>query len=101
MWQAFWSIWHPHMLPNFFLNATEFDPSKFEQGPPPFTFVLFGGGPHIMFIGNKFAKTKIMVFLHHLVLNYEWSVVHPNEKISYDLMPIFEKGLPLKVHNKA
>jgi cytochrome P450 family 26 subfamily A len=89
------------MLLEIFLNPTKFDPSKFEQGLTPFTFVLFGGGPHIMCIGNEFAKTKIVVFLHHLVLNYEWSIVHPNEKISYDPMPIFEKGLPLRVHKKA
>ncbi len=54
-----------------------------------------------MCIGNEFATTKIMVFLHHLILNYEWLVVHPNEKNSYDPMPIFEKALPLKVHKKA
>jgi len=89
------------MLLEIFFNPTKFDPSKFEQGPPPFTFVLFGGGPHIMCIGNEFATTKIMVFLHHLILNYEWLVVHPNEKNSYDPMPIFEKALPLKVHKKA
>jgi cytochrome P450 family 26 subfamily A len=89
------------MLPNFFLNPTKFDPSKFEQGLPPFTFVLFAGGPHIMCIGNEFAKTKIMVFLHHLVLNYEWLIIHPSEKISYDPMPIFKRGLPLEVHIKA
>ncbi len=100
MWQVLWSVWSSHMSPNFFPDPTKFDPSRFEQGPPPFTFVPFGGGPHIC-IGNEFAKTKTMVFLHYLVLNYEWSVVHPNEKISYNPMPVFEKGLPLKVHKKA
>ncbi|CAM6013127.1 unnamed protein product [Sphagnum balticum] len=98
--KVLWSVWNSHMSPIFFPNPTKFDPSRFEQGPPPCTFVPFGGGPH-MCIGNEFAKTETMVFLHYLVLNYEWSLVDPNEKISYNPMPIFEKGLPLKVHKKA
>ncbi|CAN5962129.1 unnamed protein product [Sphagnum jensenii] len=98
--KVFWSVWRSHMLPEIFPNPTKFDPSSFEKAPPPFTFVPFGGGPHSC-IGKDFARTEIMVFLHYLVLNYEWSVVHPNEKISYDPMPIFEKGLPLKVHKKV
>jgi len=98
--KMFWTVWSSHMSPIFFPNPTKFDPSRFEQGPPPFTFVPFGGGPHTC-IGNEFAKAETVVFLHNLVLNYEWSVVHPNEKISCNPMPIFEKGLPLKVHKKA
>jgi cytochrome P450 len=60
------------MSPQFFPNPERFDPDRFEGlGLPPFTYMPFGGGPQIC-LGMEFARTKMVVFLHHLVLNYEW-----------------------------
>jgi len=61
--------------------------------------VPFGGGPH-MCPGIEFARTQMVVFLHYLVLNYEWSMVDPNEKIAMDPFPIFQNGLHLKIQQK-
>jgi cytochrome P450 family 26 subfamily A len=56
----------------------------------------FGGGPQIC-LGMEFARTKMVVFLHHLVLNYEWNMVDPNEGVVWNPLPVFQKGLPLKI----
>jgi cytochrome P450 family 26 subfamily A len=88
------------MSPEFFPNPKRFDPNRFEgQGPPPFTYMPFGGGPR-MCLGIEFARTEMVVFLHHLVLNYEWSMVDPNEVVLRNPLPVFQKGLPLKIHKK-
>ncbi|CAK9267752.1 unnamed protein product [Sphagnum jensenii] len=99
-WRLFWHVGRSHMSPEFFLNPKTFDPSRFgATGPPPFTYLAFGGGPHLC-IGSEYARTEMVVFLHHLVLNYEWSMVDPNEPIAMDPFPTFQKGLHLKIHKK-
>ncbi|KAK6932380.1 Cytochrome P450, partial [Dillenia turbinata] len=46
----------------YFSNPNEFDPSRFENGVPSFTFVPFGGGsPKCP--GLVFARLVILVFL--------------------------------------
>jgi hypothetical protein len=59
----------------------------------------FGGGPQIC-LGMEFASTKMVVFLQHLVHNYEWSMVNPNEGVVQNPVPVFQKGLPLKISKK-
>ncbi|CAM6063688.1 unnamed protein product [Sphagnum tenellum] len=99
-WKVLWSVAPSQMSPEIFAHPTKFDPRRFEGGPPPpFTFMPFGGG-HRTCPGQEYARTVMMVFLHNLVLNYEWSMVNPNEKIVIDPMPVFQKGLQLKVQKK-
>ncbi|KAH9570108.1 hypothetical protein CY35_02G022800 [Sphagnum magellanicum] len=99
-WRLFWHAGRSHMSPEFFPNPKTFDPSRFGgTGPPPFTYLAFGGGPHSC-IGSEYARTEMVVFLHHLVLNYEWSMVDPNEAIELNPFPTFQKGLHLKIHKK-
>jgi cytochrome P450 len=76
--QVSWASDRSHYDPKYFPNPEKFDPSRFEgSGPPPYVFIPFGGGPHIC-LGNEFARTMIMVFLHHIV-----------------------KGLPLQIQKRA
>ncbi|KAH9570075.1 hypothetical protein CY35_02G021200 [Sphagnum magellanicum] len=99
-WRLFWHVGRSHMSPEFFPNPKTFDPSRFGgTGPPPFTYLPFGGGPRTC-IGSEYARTEMVVFLHHLVLNYECSMVDPNEVIEMDPFPTFQKGLHLKIHKK-
>ena len=51
-----------------------------------------------MCLGNEFARTEIMVYLHYLVLNYKWEMVDAEETISIQPMPSFAKQLQLRVH---
>jgi len=100
-WKVSWASDRSHYDPKYFPNPEKFDPSRFEgSGPPPYVFIPFGGGPHIC-LGNEFARTVIMVFLHHIVLNFEWKMVDPQEPICVDPLPIFTKGLPLQIQKRA
>lgn len=44
----------------------------------------------------EFARTEMMVFLHHIVLNFDWKVVDPHESICIDPIPTFTKDLQLQ-----
>jgi cytochrome P450 family 26 subfamily A len=47
--QVFWDFEHSSKLLEIFANLERFNPSHFEGiGPPPHTYVPFGGGPHNM-----------------------------------------------------
>ncbi|XVF63353.1 hypothetical protein PTKIN_Ptkin09bG0081100 [Pterospermum kingtungense] len=97
-WKAFWT---PHLTnknPDYFPNPEKFDPSRFEgNGPPPYAFVPFGGGPR-MCPGKEYARLEILTFIHNLVTKFKWEKLNPNEKISYNPSPIPEEGLPIKLH---
>jgi cytochrome P450 len=89
-----------HLSSQFFSYPERFDPSRFEgRGPQPFTYSPFGGGPRIC-PGSEFARTEMVIFLHHLVLNYEWSMIDPFEKMTMKPVPTFQKGLQLRIHKK-
>ncbi|XP_018498675.2 beta-amyrin 28-monooxygenase-like [Pyrus x bretschneideri] len=98
--------WHPHSThknPECFPNPEKFDPSRFEgQGPPPFAFVPFGGGPR-MCPGKEYARLKILVFMHNVVTKYKLDKVFPDEKFIWTPVHLPTKGLPIKLfpHNKS
>lgn len=99
-WMLVWNVGRSHYSPEYFPDPTKFDPTRFEgSGPAPYTFVPFGGGPHIC-VGNEFARTEMMVYLHNLVLNFDWEMVDPEENVAIMPMPTFAKKLQLKVHKK-
>ncbi|KAH6803587.1 hypothetical protein C2S51_031834 [Perilla frutescens var. frutescens] len=95
-WKLFWSSSYTHLDPSLFDNCTKFDPSRFEEGggPPPFSYVPFGGGPR-MCLGKEFARVEILIFLHNLITRFRWKLVNPHEKIAYDPMPTPLQGLPI------
>ncbi|KAM7459665.1 hypothetical protein LguiA_036659 [Lonicera macranthoides] len=96
-WKTFWSVHTTHKDPKYFPNPEKFDPSRFEgNGPIPFTFVPFGGGPR-MCPGSEFARLEVLVFMHRLVTKFKWEKVIPNEKIVYDPFPMLVSGLPIRL----
>ncbi|KAH8952769.1 hypothetical protein BDL97_09G101900 [Sphagnum fallax] len=99
-WKLAWSGPRSHLSPQFFPNLERFDPSRFEGiRPQPFTYLPFGGGPR-MCPGSEFARIEMLVFLHHLVLNYEWSMIDPHEQMTMNPFHTFQKGLQLRIHKK-
>lgn len=93
----YWSAAVTHRDPNLHQAPASFDESRFEgSGPPPFSYVPFGGGPR-MCLGKEFARIEMLVFLHNLVNNFEWDLVNPGERIVYDPMPTPVDGLPIHV----
>ncbi|KAJ0029922.1 hypothetical protein Pint_13923 [Pistacia integerrima] len=97
-WKIYWSANSTHRNPENFIQPEKFEPSRFEgEGPAPFTFVPFGGGPR-MCPGREYARLEILVFIHNLVKRFKWEKVVPHEKIIIDFpMPVPEKGLPVRL----
>ncbi|PIN04994.1 dammarenediol 12-hydroxylase [Handroanthus impetiginosus] len=87
--------------PKYYPDPDKFDPSRFEgNGPPPFTFTPFGGGPR-MCPGNEFARQASLVFLHNLLIRFTWEKLIPKEKIIFvDAIAGPEQGLPINLQRR-
>ncbi|KAI3520479.1 hypothetical protein L1887_09928 [Cichorium endivia] len=97
-WKLYWSANSTHKNPKFFPEPQKFDPSRFDgNGPAPYTFVPFGGGPR-MCPGKEYARLEVLVFMHHLVTKFKWEKVIPNEQIIVNPMPSPAKGLPIRLY---
>ncbi|CAH9106745.1 unnamed protein product [Cuscuta epithymum] len=97
-WKFYWNAPITHLNKSLFQDPMNFDPLRFEgDGPPPYTYVPFGGGPR-MCLGKEFARLEILVFLPNLIKRFRWSLLVPDEKVQYDPMPIPVEGLPICLH---
>ncbi|XP_062102797.1 beta-amyrin 28-monooxygenase-like [Humulus lupulus] len=96
-WKLYWSASSTHKNPDYFPQPDKFDPTRFEgNGPAPYTFVPFGGGPRIC-PGKEYARLVILVFIHHLVTRYRWEKIVPDEDTVVDTLPIPANGLPIRL----
>ncbi|XP_073051450.1 beta-amyrin 28-monooxygenase-like [Primulina eburnea] len=97
-WKLYWCSSSTHLNPDAFPDPRKFDPSRFEgDGPAPYTFVPFGGGPR-MCPGKEYARLEILVFMHHLVTRFRWDKIVPDEEIVVNPIPIPTKGLPIRLY---
>ena len=60
--------------------------------------MAFGGGVRLC-PGSELARLEMAVFLHHLILKYDWELAEPDPPMHFPFMD-FAKGLPIKVHAK-
>ncbi|XP_047983333.1 beta-amyrin 6-beta-monooxygenase-like [Salvia hispanica] len=98
-WKIMWTPHSTHNNPDYFPEPDKFDPSRFEgSGPPPYTFVPFGGGAR-MCPGRGYAKLVVLVFIHNLVTTFRFEKVLPHEKMLFNrLSPAPAHGLPIRLH---
>ncbi|KAI8542358.1 hypothetical protein RHMOL_Rhmol08G0132500 [Rhododendron molle] len=93
-----WNAYSTHKNPEYFPDPERFDPSRHEgDGPLPYSFVPFGGGPR-MCPGMEYARLEILTFVHNLVTKFRWEKVFPDEKIIIDPIPLPARGLPIRLH---
>ncbi|KAL8123297.1 beta-amyrin 6-beta-monooxygenase-like isoform X2 [Apium graveolens] len=99
--EASWTAYTTHKDPECFPDPEKFDPSRFEgNGPAPYTFVPFGGGPR-MCCGKEYARLEVLVFIYNIVTRFKLQIINPQEKIAFHSFPIPMEGLPLRIirHN--
>ncbi|KAK7340617.1 hypothetical protein VNO77_21325 [Canavalia gladiata] len=97
-WKVYWSTSSTHKNPECFQEPEKFDPSRFEgNGPAPYTFVPFGGGPR-MCPGKEYARMEILVFMHNLVKRFKWEKVIPDETFLHFPLVAPAKGLPVRLY---
>ncbi|KAI3875383.1 hypothetical protein MKW98_000060 [Papaver atlanticum] len=97
-WKLYWSAISTHKNTEYIPDPEKFDPSRFQgNGPAPYTFVAFGGGPG-MCPGREYARVQMLVFMHHVVRRYEWEKLIPgDEKLKVRPFPMPAKGLPIQL----
>ncbi|KAK6932202.1 Cytochrome P450 [Dillenia turbinata] len=84
-WKIHWNVYATNRDSKYFLNPDKFDPSRFEgEGPLPYTFVPFGGGPR-MCPGKEYARM------------FKWETLVPNEKITFGTGPFPQVGHPIRL----
>ncbi|XP_021757486.1 cytochrome P450 90B1-like [Chenopodium quinoa] len=59
------------------------------------TFMPFGGGQRLC-PGSELARTEMAIFIHHLVINFDWKVTEKDQAFVYPFVE-FPKGLPIQV----
>jgi len=94
-----WTTYGTHYNEEYFKDPMSFNPSRFEEGVPQYAFVPFGGGPRVC-AGYQLAKLNILIFVHYVVTQYEWFLLHPDESVTMDPLPFPSLGMPIRISPK-
>ncbi|KAK1304833.1 hypothetical protein QJS10_CPB11g01679 [Acorus calamus] len=92
-----------HMDETAFPEPEKFDPSRFEGATksfPPYMYVPFGGGQRVC-PGNDYARVSLSLIVHHLVTNFRWSMLIPNEPIVRIPFADPAMNLPIKIYRRG
>ena len=97
--QVLWTAYGTHFNEEYFNDAMRFEPNRFEEAMPPYVYVPFGGGPRAC-PGYQLAKLNILIFVHLVVTQYNWSLVQPDEAIVMNPLPFPSQGMPITISPK-
>ena len=97
--QVLWTAYGTHYESEYFEDPLRFNPSWFEVPVQPYAYLPFGGGPR-QCAGYQLAKLNILILIHFVVTQYEWSLVNPQEPIAVDPLPFPSQGMPIRISPK-
>ncbi|KAK2983542.1 hypothetical protein RJ640_023076, partial [Escallonia rubra] len=96
-WKTYWNVYSTHKDPKYFPDPEKFDPSRFEgDGPAPYTFVPFGGGPRIC-PGNEYGRLEVLVFMHNVVTRFNLERAIGDDKLVINPNTIAMNGLRVRL----
>ncbi|CAL0307430.1 unnamed protein product [Lupinus luteus] len=98
-WKVLWTTYGTHYNEEYFKDPLSFNPSRFEEAITAYAFVPFGGGPRLC-AGYQLAKLNILIFVHYVVTQYHWFLLHPEEPLAMDPLPYPSLGMPIKISSK-
>ncbi|XP_031101723.1 taxadiene 5-alpha hydroxylase [Ipomoea triloba] len=100
-WKVLWTTYGTHYDAEHFQDPLKFDPSRFEEPiqVQPYAYIPFGGGPRLC-AGYQLAKLNILIFVHYVVTQYNWSLINPDEPITMDPLPFPSQGMNIKISPK-
>ncbi|KAL2973052.1 hypothetical protein AAZX31_14G026600 [Glycine max] len=98
-WKVLWTTYGTHYNEEYFKDPMSFNPSRFEEGIPQYAFIPFGGRPRAC-AGYQLAKLNILIFVHYVVTQYEWFLLHPDEPVAMDPLPFPSLGMPIRISPK-
>ncbi|XP_010514624.1 PREDICTED: cytochrome P450 708A2-like [Camelina sativa] len=97
-WMVFVATSLRHYDPAVYENPYEFNPWRWEGKQLvnfSKSFMVFGGGMRLC-PGAEFARLQIAMFLHHLVINYDFSMAHDSEATRTPLVS-FPNGIHMNI----
>ncbi|KAK2981583.1 hypothetical protein RJ640_011113 [Escallonia rubra] len=103
-WKVLPVIAAVHLDPSLFYQPQHFNPWRWQNSTGLSTttsnnFMPFGGGPRLC-AGSELAKLEMAVFIHHLVLNFQWHLADSDQAFAFPFVD-FPKGLPIRVRHHS
>ncbi|XP_004509297.1 cholesterol 22-monohydroxylase CYP90B51-like isoform X2 [Cicer arietinum] len=106
-WKVLPVISASHLDPSIFDQPQQFNPWRWQDKSKSENctninnnFMPFGGGPRLC-AGMELAKLEMAIFIHHIILNYNWELVDVNDHPVVLPFVEFPKGLSIKVQSLA
>ncbi|KAK8936481.1 Cytochrome P450 90B1 [Platanthera zijinensis] len=97
-WSVILLLVSAHMDSSMYEDPKKFDPWRWKRNPQSTAYMPFGQGLRKC-PGQELARIETAIFLHHLVLNFDWELAEPDHPVGYAI-PQFMKGLPIKVQRR-
>ncbi|XP_038705114.1 cytochrome P450 90B1-like isoform X2 [Tripterygium wilfordii] len=103
-WKVLPVISAVHLDSSVFEEPHQFNPWRWQNGNVKGNtstsnhFMPFGGGLRLC-AGSELAKVEMAVFIHHLVLNFQWGLADKDQAMAFPFVE-FPKGLPIKVQHQ-